>query len=185
MNAVVQLSTAAFGVAHLAPPAPPPVEAILAASGPAFMGVFAPDGNRSDMCSLRDGITRAEAFLDNCAAHADALQDAAELLPVDEIGRQIGSFVTAWPNASRADLASYGAQLTEDVIERRPCRYALRSALGHLRQTSRFLPTIAEVLEMLGIAQARIYNTVWHIEQIPMSLNETRAILNVVEQRRR
>ena len=176
MNAIVMLPIAPFDVAHLMPAAAPPLEQVLAESGPAFMGVFAP-GGRPDLSSLRDGVQRAEAFLDSCAVHADALREAAEPLPVDEIGAQIGAFVTAWPNASRADLAGFGAQLAEDVIERRPCRYALRSSLRHLRQTSRFLPSIAEVLMALDAAQARVRDTVWHVEQIPAELDRARAAL--------
>ena len=63
----------------------------------------------------------------------------------------------------------------DDVIERRPCRYALRAALRHLRQTSRFLPSIAEVLAALDEAQTRIRNTAFHVEQIPAALERARA----------
>ena len=178
MNAVTTLSFAPFDVAHLTPAASSPLEAILADSGQAFMGVFAPGGEHPELSTLRAGVERARAFLDSCATHAAALREAAEPLPIDEIGRQIGLFVMAWPNASKADLAGYGAQLAEDVIERRPCRYALRSALRHLRQTSPFLPAIAEVLTALDIAQARVRNTVWHVGQIPAELDRARAALS-------
>lgn len=183
MNAIVQLPTAPFGMAHLVPPPRPPIEAILAASGPAFMGVFAPDADRPELSTLRAGIARAEAFLKACAAHTATLREAAEPLSVDEIGRQVGAFVTAWPNASSADLAGYGAQLAEDIIERRPCRHALRSALRQLRHTSRFLPAIVEVLGALDAAQSRVRNTAWHVAQIPAELARARAGLAAAEAR--
>ena len=183
MNAIVTLSIAPFDLAHLTPAAPSPLEVILSASGPAFMGVFAPDGGRPEPSTLREGIQRAQAFLDSCAAQTGALHEAAAPLPVEAIGIQIGAFVTAWPNATKADLAGYGAQLAEDVIERRPCRYALRSALRRLRQTSRFLPAIAEVLAELDAAQVRVRNTAWHAAQIPAELDRARSALAAAERR--
>ncbi|RYC29545.1 hypothetical protein D3273_23450 [Lichenibacterium minor] len=177
MNAIVTLPIASFDLAHLTPAAPSPLEVILSASGPAFMGVFAPDGGRPELSTLREGIQRAQAFLDSCAAQTGALRDAAAPLPVEAIGRQIGAFVTAWPNASKADLAGYGAQLAEDVIERRPCRYALQAALRRLRHTSRFLPSIAEVLVAIDGEQSRIRGTLWHVSQIPTELDRARTAL--------
>ena len=183
MNAIVTLPTAPFDLAVLTPAAPSPLDAILSVSGPVFMGVFLPIGDHPEPAALRHGIRQAQAFLDSYTAHATALQEAAEPLPVDEIGRQIGAFVTAWPNASKADLAGYGAQLAEDVIGRQPCRYALRSALRRLRQTSRFLPSIAEVLVALDAEQSRVRNTLWHVGQMPAALDRARAALAVADRR--
>ena len=183
MNAIVTLPIAPFDLAHLTLAAPSSLEVILSASGPAFMGVFAPTGDYAEPSTLRNRIERAQTLLDSCAVHASALREAAEQLPVAEIGRQIGAFVTAWPNASKADLAGYGAQLAEDVIERRPCRYALRAALRRLRHTSRFLPSIAEVLVAIDGEQSRIRGTLWHVSQISTELDRARTGLAASERR--
>ncbi len=183
MNAVTTQPAPLLGLSRPMPIPVGPMDTLLSASGPAFMGVFAPDGEFPELSVLRGHIARAEAFLDGCEAHAAALREAAEPVPVDEIGPALGLFVTAWPNASGADLAGYGAQLAEDVIERRPCCHALRTALRRLRQTSRFLPAIAEVLGALDAAQARVRDTAWHLEQLPAELDKARRALVSADQR--
>ena len=161
-------------------PEPPPVELILSASGPAFMALF--HGAR-DAATLRDAITGAELLLTSAAVIGRQLSEAVEVEPNEGIGRQLNAFVEAWPNASRSDLAGYGAQLALDVVERRPCRYALGSALRQLRQTSRFLPSIAEVLAALDDAQGRIRNTAWHLAKLPAELDRARADLETARAR--
>ena len=157
MNAIVTLPTAPFDLAHLTPAAQSPLDAILSASGPVFMGVFSLIGDHPEPAAVRHSIQQAQTFLDNCAAHATALREA--------------------------DLAGYGAQLAQDVIGRRPCHHALRSALRRLRQTSRFLPSIAEVLVALDAEQSRVRNTLWHVGQMPAALNRARAALAVADRR--
>lgn len=164
-------------------PADRPIDLVLRASPEAFRGVFSLHGDRPSAPTLRGNIERAERFLADCSAVDGALREAVEPVPITEIGRQLDAFVAAWPNASGADLAGYGAQLADDVIERRPCRHALREALRHLRQTSRFPPAIAEVLAALDEAQARIRNTAWHVGQIPAELEKARAALAVMDRR--
>ena len=153
-----------LGLPVPARPAPHPLEAILTGSGPAFMGLFEARQARLSPEFLAPVAEHAEDFLRRCAASAVMLRDATEPASDEDISAELLRFVGAWPNASHGDLASYGAQLAQDVIDRQPCRYALGTALRHLRQTSRFLPSIAEVLGEIDRAQSRIRNTVWHVE---------------------
>lgn len=125
---------------------------------------------------LEPRVAQAEAFLRQCRDSNARLRDAAAPADDEEIATALLHFVGAWPNASHGDLAAYGAQLTQDVIERQPCRYALAEGLRHLRHTSKFLPSIAEVLAALDRMQTRVRNSVWHVEQIEKLLAETNSV---------
>ena len=160
-----------------------PLEALLSASGKAYMALRDQDLSFPDPSTLRGKIDEAQAFLAACTAQHALLQDAVEHVPDDEVGRQLIAFTAAWPNASSADLTGYGVQLADDVLDRRPCHYALREALRHLRQTSRFLPSIAEVLASLDKVQKRVRATAWHIGQLPGEIEKARAALSEIERR--
>ncbi len=160
-----------------------PLDKLLAASGSAFMAVYDPHRAGRDVATLRDAIAGAERLLARASALGGTLAEAVERETPDAISRQLDAFTSAWPNASRGDLAGYGLHLVLDVAERQPCRYALRSALRELRQTSRFLPSIAEVLTALDTTQARVRDTVWHLEQLPVELDKARRALVSAEQR--
>ena len=160
-----------------APPLPQanPIDALLTQSGLAFMTLFEASRAQLPAGLLAAAVADAEAFLGSCGARASRLREAAEIVADDELTAALMRFVGAWPNASHGDLAAYGAQLAQDVLDRRPCRYALDEALRQLRQTSRFLPSIAEVLAVLDAAQARVRNTQWHVEQIETLLAMSRS----------
>ena len=161
-------------------PEQPALDRLLTASGPAFMALS--HGGR-DAATLRDAISGAQGLLISAAAVGRQLSEAVEVETADTIRDQLDRFVEAWPNASRGDLAGYGAQLALDVFNRQPCCYALRFALRHLRQTSRFLPSIAEVLAALDSEQARVRNTVWHLGQIPAEIDKACVALAAAERR--
>lgn len=160
-----------------------PLEHLLSASGRAFMGIYNPHGAHRDVGTLREGIAGAERLLANADALAGQLRDAVEPESLEQIGRQLEAFGSAWPNVSKSDLAVFGGLLAQDVVERQPCRYALRSALRHLRQTSRFMPAIAEVLAEIDRAQAKARDTVFHLRELPAALERARADLVAVEAR--
>lgn len=103
----------------------------------------------SELRSLADDVERAVISANQ--QYTDVFKLLVPATP-DEISQRLLMFVSAWPNASGADLAGYGAQLIGDVVEIQPCRYALGEALKKLRRTSRFLPSIAElVIELLHV----------------------------------
>ena len=166
-----------------AAPDSPPLDKLLAASGPAFMAVYDPNRAGRDVATLRDAIAGAERLLANASALGSTLVEAVERETADAISRQLDAFTSAWPNASRGDLAGYGLHLVLDVADRAPCRYALRSALRELRQTSKFLPSIAEVLTALDAAQARVRDTAWHLAELPGHVALARADLIAAEAR--
>jgi hypothetical protein len=89
----------------------------------------------------------------DCVAHEDLAALTAAIVtlrqPASELELQSHLAVLAgsFPNAPKSDLTIYGAALLEDVADMKPSRYAIMRACRQLRRTTRFLPTISEVLE--------------------------------------
>lgn len=126
---------------------------------------------------LREAVPVAEALLAECAAQADHLRDAMEQIPRDELKRAVASLLSSWPNAAHGDLAGFGAQAMQDVIERRPCRRAVVDGFRRLRHTSRFLPSIAEILAAVDGAQGKLRTTSVLISSLPRQIEDGRARL--------
>lgn len=72
-----------------------------------------------------------------------------------EVKRQLQILMGSFPNAPNKDLQLYGTALVEDVLNERPSILALSNACRTLRRTSRFLPTISEVLGALENEMSR------------------------------
>ena len=125
--------------------------------------------------SLREAIPAAEALMAACSAQAKSLREALEPMPPEDLKRAIAVLLAVWPNTSRSDLTGFGTQLVLDVVERRPCRYAIREAFRTLRQTSRFVPSIAEVLEVLDEAQSRLRKTSVRLAALPALIDDAKA----------
>lgn len=124
--------------------------------------------------TLGEAIPAAELLLSACASQSSALRHALEPMPREDLKRATIDLLTAWPNASRGDLAGYGAQLVRDVLERQPCRYAVREGFRKLRHTSRFLPAIAEVIDALDEAQSRIRDFSARLTQLPALIEDAK-----------
>lgn len=159
-----------------------PLQDVLATSAEVWLNVSSVGGH-SGTAGIRASIERGERFLALCQAQGGLLGQALEPVPVDDVSRQLMGFVAAWPNASGGDIAGYGSQLIQDVVERKPCRYALREALRQLRHKSKFLPSISEVLTALDTAQTAIRNTWWHITTLPDHLAKAHEALASAERR--
>lgn len=83
------------------------------------------------------------------------LQIEASLRPAaeKEIAAGLALLLKAFPNVGKDDGAAFGRLLLEDVISQKPSVGALEAGCAHVRRTSRFLPSIAEVLEAVQTAQ--------------------------------
>jgi hypothetical protein len=91
------------------------------------------------------------------------IQQSANLLPqvirpavADEIATQLTLLLGAYPS-QKGERQLFSQQLCEGVAERKPSVYALHLACRKLRQESNFVPTIAEVLRELKLAERRAH----------------------------
>jgi hypothetical protein len=99
-----------------------------------------------DECEV--AIGEAEAYLEESEAeHREVFAHVRERASVAEI------VCGAYPNASKADLRAFTHLACDDIRELAPSRYALYGAMKHLRQTSKFLPSISEILPCIRAIQ--------------------------------
>lgn len=94
----------------------------------------------------------AEGRLQNLIA--SLRNDLATAITRNDVKREIGLLIAAFPNAARADLAAFGRLACEDVWALHPSRIALETACRQLRRTAKFVPTISEILEVIARVQA-------------------------------
>jgi hypothetical protein len=69
------------------------------------------------------------------------------------IAKCLALLVKSFPNAGSADAEIYGGMLLQDVVAAKPTIGDIEETCRHIRGTSKFLPTIAEVLETLATAK--------------------------------
>lgn len=91
------------------------------------------------------------------------------------IARELKWLTTSWPNASKADMAGFGAMLTVDVKCANPTRYGLASACMALRRTNRFMPAISEVLDAIRGADERVRSVHLALSTLPQILADLKA----------
>lgn len=133
-------------------------------------------GPRFGEHQLRAAIAEAESFV-AASALSDQVKALGRVASSAEVKRFLLMLVSAWPNASQGDLAGFGLQLRSDVEDQRPSVYGLQEAAVKLRRSSKFLPSIAEVLDAIEAADKRIVVAVTTIDRIPEALAEARALL--------
>jgi len=109
---------------------------------------------------------------------SDEFRKATQQATKKQIGQNLAALVAAFPNAGKSDLGPYGAMLAADVASKYPTFFALEIACRQLRQTSRFLPSISEVLEAIADAEGRVKNHRWTLENFHRYLTQTEAYLD-------
>jgi hypothetical protein len=136
------------------------------------------------------GRVRAESYLDDLDAilpEAKAvlaeLQAAARPASDLEIGKHLGVLVKCFPNTGTADRETYGSVLVLDVIAAQPSISDVEAACRMLRQTSNFMPTIAEVLTALHVEKQRREGTIRGVAHI-VNYDRDRLVKEAEEERK-
>lgn len=73
------------------------------------------------------------------------------------IAKQVAVLLGSIPNGAPADPEVYTAMLIEEVLALEVCKHAIESGMRRVRRTTKFLPAISEVLEIL-----KEENKLWH-----------------------
>jgi len=90
-----------------------------------------------------------------------------------EISNEIAGLVGCFLNASNKDASVFSLALAQDLHDRRAPIAALIWGFRKVRQTSRFFPTIAEILEAVDAEAQRIRAVAYRLEQLPRLIDET------------
>lgn len=108
------------------------------------------------------------------------------------VGLCLGSLMAAYPNLGKGELEVYARLLLEDVIDAKPSLLVLERACRAVRRTTRFLPSIAEVLAAIRSEQEgerrierRLASFDGDVERAQQLIARAEADLEFIEHRRR
>ena len=87
-----------------------------------------------------------------------------------EIAENLALVLKSFPNAGTADAEVYGGMLLKDVADTRPAIGDIAETCRQIRQTSKFVPVIAQVLEVLAEAKYQRLNIVFHAQTAAKSI---------------
>lgn len=101
-----------------------------------------------------------------------------------DIALEVSKLAGSYPSASRQDLSAYARILCDDIADARPTVQALRAAMKQLRQSSRYLPSVAEVLMALKVTKAPWTDYRFYLENFDKHLAEAKHKLRGSQRRR-
>lgn len=119
-------------------------------------------------------IEEAETLQAAVSAASEAIAEAERPATTREIAVALGRLLKAFPNAGKADVATFGEMLVEDVVAARPSIAAVVQGCTKLRRTCKFLPTIAEVLEAIREVDDGIRASKMRLAMLPGQLADLR-----------
>jgi hypothetical protein len=100
-----------------------------------------------------------------------------------QLANHLAVLLKSFPNAGKDDAEVFGRMLCEDVGAQHPTVGGIEAACRHLRRTSRFIPTISEVLAALAEAEESQRKTIVVLSSFPTQ--RERLALRIQEDRAR
>ena len=137
-----------------------------------------------DLDKVAAALGEARRALASAEAHRGDLRTALEPAKDDQIEAELMRLVRAWPQDKRGDLAGYGAELAIFMLERRPSRRALEQACRALKLGRVHLPSIAEVMTALDVAEGALASTMQQLDALPGRIARAEALLEPARQLR-
>lgn len=138
---------------------------------------------RPGMGTAESSLTYLDAILPEAQALLEDLRNIARPATKIDIAKQLAVLVKCYPNIGTADGGEvYGRLLIEDVAAMQPSIGDIEGGCRQLRRTSRFCPTIAEVLQAIGEATQHRLEITRNVAAIPKSRDK---LLKEVEEENR
>lgn len=130
-----------------------------------------PKAGRSDSLRHAECWLDAAPSLDELRSRWEALTQALATPASRDLARvTLGLLLSAYPNTGREPKEEYFATLLHDIIDEGIGPHVLAEACRNLRRSTRFLPTVGEVLQACENARYRLRGGIEEIErQIRMS----------------
>jgi hypothetical protein len=139
---------------------------------------FLDDEVAAEVAALRAAIARVEALdLQDLGRRLDTAMQPAT---IKAVGTTLARLVAGYPTKNRDP--EFGNILLDEVAAVGPSFGALEAAVRYLLRNSKFLPSIAEVLEAIGEAEWRLDSKRRELAKTPERLDTARAHLKYLEQ---
>lgn len=125
-------------------------------------------------CAESYGENKIERALQTLHAVEDTVSDLSAMLQStsrlatrEDIKNEIAGLVGCYLNAAQKDPRVFVGALARDLEEKAPTIAGLMWGMKKIRQTCRFFPTIAEVLEAVQEANAKVIGAGLMLEGLP------------------
>lgn len=142
------------------------------------------DAGATGLAGMREAMTRIEVALAGWNASAGAaVVQASRLATEKEIGGALLVLVQGFPSADKDRVTAFGRLLVEDVVELGPSIGALAAGTAHLRKTSKFLLSIAEVLDAIKAAEDPLRAAPVRVDELKKRRDELAAQIAEAERR--
>jgi hypothetical protein len=136
-----------------------------------------PDDPGAQPATLRTAIARVEALdLQDLGGRLDA---ALRPATVKDVGVLLARLVAGYPTKNRDP--EFSTILFDEVAAVQPSLGGLDAAVRYVLRSSKFLPSIAEVLEALGEAERRLHSKRQELAKTPERLDAARTRLKYLE----
>lgn len=135
---------------------------------------------------LSDAISRAEGLLwdDGVALLSSVIEAGQQPATKRDVAEQVALLIASYPSAAKIDPL-LGRVFAEDVGCQHPTRGALAAACRKLRRTSKWLPSLSELLEALAAEEQRLADAPRLLVDMPRTVEQLKEQLaSVVEWRR-
>lgn len=106
-----------------------------------------------------------------------ALAAASRPADLAETARSIATLIGAYPTVQRSELAVFAELLTSDILETGASGHAIAVACKRLRQTSKYLPAISEVVAMTMELNGRLLSGRRTVDDFEGDLEQARRML--------
>jgi hypothetical protein len=143
----------------------PRTESILARAEQVMLLPYPPrDGLRGHSAATL--LAAFDAALPELEAALRELQNLGRPATKVEIAKDLALLVKSYPNSGTTDGEVYGRMLIEDVAAEQPAIGDLAPACRNIRRTSKFLPSISEVLQAIAGAKNRREDLVYQLTRL-------------------
>lgn len=131
------------------------------------MTIMVLEAERSGLAAQKAAAEAVRPLLAASAAIEQSINQSLRQATEQEIGVYLVLLLKAFPHAGKEDRSAFGRMLQEDVIDLKPSIGAMESGCRAVRQTSKFLPAISEVLEAVRNADTSLRGSVERLRLLP------------------
>lgn len=117
------------------------------------------------------------------AAYSEAIRQSLDVQTEATLADQIGDFLVSWPNSTLVDAAVFASVMMRDLADEGFADCVLVQAFRNLRRSSKFMPSIAEVIAECKAVIGRWRCAQRNAERVEAKRAEMQAALKAAEQR--
>jgi hypothetical protein len=117
------------------------------------------------------------------SAYSEAIRQSLDLRTEATLLDQVGDFLVSWPNATPPDPAAFAGLMIRDLADEGFADCVLVQAFRNVRRTSKFMPSIAEVIDECRAVVGRWRCAQRNAERVEAKRTEMQEALKAAEHR--